>query len=227
MLVLSREWTEQPPAGASINWANPLSRKLAAAYLPFGWIFRGSSGPYSSANCTPTQINTATASGVSVGSANTFVVVANLTTVSGTDSVAFGRIRYNGSNNYGAGLRFNGSTSSLEANKSDGTASTWAYDYVTGGIQTGRHVYAATIQNGVASVLWRDGAKLTPSGSFTPNANIVAFDSTLDAGQGTASGATAITGAINGGLEIGLYFDSVLSDAEIISISANPWQVFE
>ena len=60
--------------------------------------------------------------------------------------------------------------------------------------------------------------------SFPSGAPIVAFDGAIDIGHGTASGATAITGSIDGTVEIGLHFTSYLSDADIAELHRNPYQ---
>jgi len=162
---------------------------------------------------------TAAAGVDSSATGHTFLVVAGLTAVS-ADAVAFGRLRYTGSANYGAGLRFNAAT--LELDGGVGT-SAWHYSASSSAVQTGRHVYAGAI--GVGDVtstgrLWRDGTLLTTGIHSATAYAATAFDGLVDLGKGTASGATAITGGIAGNIESGLYYNRSLPSEDIEALSA-------
>jgi hypothetical protein len=150
---------------------------------------------------------------------HTFLVVANLTAVS-SDAVAFGRLRYNGGANYGAGLRFN--AAALEIDGGVGT-SAWHYSVSSSAVQTGRHVYAGAIGVGDTTStgrLWRDGALLT-TGVHSATAYAASrWDGQVDLGGGTATGASAITGAISGHIESGLYYARSLPTEDVEYLSA-------
>ncbi len=150
---------------------------------------------------------------------HTFLVVANLTAVS-SDTVAFGRLRYNGGANYGAGLRFNAAT--LEIDGGVGT-SAWHYSASSSAVQTGRHVYAGAIGVGDTTStgrLWRDGALLT-TGMHSATAYAASrWDGQVDLGGGTATGASAIKGAISGHIESGLYYARSLPTEDVEYLSA-------
>jgi len=150
---------------------------------------------------------------------HTFLVVANLAAVS-SDAVAFGRLRYTGGANYGAGLRFNAAT--LELDGGIGT-SAWHYSASSSAVQTGRHVYAGAIGVGDGTStgrLWRDGALLT-TGVHSATAYAASrWDGQVDLGGGTATGASAITGAISGHIESGLYYARSLPTEDVEYLSA-------
>jgi len=150
---------------------------------------------------------------------HTFLVVANLAAVS-SDAVAFGRLRYTGGANYGAGLRFNAAT--LELDGGIGT-SAWHYSASSSAVQTGRHVYAGAIGVGDGTStgrLWRDGALLTTGVHSATAYASTRWDSQIDLGSGTATGATAITGAISGHIESGLYYTRSLPTEDVEYLSA-------
>lgn len=150
---------------------------------------------------------------------HTFLVVANLAAVS-SDAVAFGRLRYTGGANYGAGLRFNAAT--LELDGGIGT-SAWHYSASSSAVQTGRHVYAGAIGVGDSTStgrLWRDGALLTTGVHSATAYASTRWDSQIDLGSGTATGATAITGAISGHIESGLYYTRSLPTEDVVYLSA-------
>ena len=140
------------------------------------------------------------------------------------DAIGLGRVRYNGSTNYGACLR-------LKANKlelSVGRGGTWAFaNGAAGSVKTGIHTYAGSAASGGYS-LWADGAPLsvlnTSSNGTLPTAT---EDGVVDVGQGTASGATAVTGAIDGCISIGIVSQSVWSNADVAILHVNPFDVLE
>lgn len=178
--------------------------------------------PYSGYTVSSRGVQKGLTSAAGVDSAatgHTFLVVANLTAVS-SDAVAFGRLRYNASANYGAGLRFNAAT--LELDGGIGT-SAWHYSASSSAVQTGRHVYAGAIGVGDSTStgrLWRDGSLLT-TGVYSATAYAASrWDGQVDLGGGTASGASAITGSISGHIESGLYYARSLPTEDVEYLSA-------
>jgi len=217
-------WSSQPQVAVGLNpyW---VARGLTSASY-WGNLVTKTAGPVSAGGMTvATGTNT---SGLGISTvANTLFCVANLSAV-GVDAIAVGRLRYSGSANYGVGLRFN--NTGLELDYGAGT-SAWSYGLCAGVISTGRNSYAGSINvaTGDSSiVLYLNGAApSTPSTTGSSHGTTaVAWDAAIDIGKGTASGATAITGSIVGGIEIAATFASVLSAADIAALHRNPWKLF-
>lgn len=223
---LKNVWASQPQVPVEIDWSNPITRGLTAVYIPSAKADAKGAGAFTTVTRSLNGIATATDSGNSiptgVNAKVSYFVVASLNAVT-ADAVAIGRVRYNGSTNYGACLRFNGAN--IEANKADGTA-VWSYASVTGAVSVGRNSYGAAIQSGAASEVYKNGKKLTINDFYSENTYIERNETGIDIGKATSTGQTAITAAIGGVIEVGFVFNRVLSDSEFALLHANPWQIF-
>ena len=200
-----------------IDWDHPLAQDLRLVVLPSRASGKFASAGYSGQTIVGPGVSqgVTTAAGIdSAASGHTFIVVANLSAVT-ADAVAFGRLRYSGSANYGAGLRFNAAVLELDGGVG---SSAWHYSAASSAVQTGRHCYAGAIGVGDATGtgrLWRDGALLT-TGIYSATAFAATrWDTQFDIGKGTASGASAITAAIGGHIECGLYYPRSLASEDV------------
>ena len=217
-------WDTQPHGEAGLNPEWVAKGLISASY--FDKLVTKTAGAVGLGGRSVATGTDASSAGVS-SVANTFFCVANLTGTA-SDGIALGRIRFNGSTNFGAALRFNAST--LELNYAGGN-SQWSGGVVFGGVVTGRVSYAGSVvaSTGHSSVaLYRNGAKLGApnTGSSVDGRAIVQFDKLINLGQNNASGATAQTDAIQGAIEVGAVFGSALSAEDIRSLHLNPWQLF-
>ena len=201
---------------------------LQCAVLPWGTNIAGLPQPFSTYRSGPNGIAFATTNAGAIynGGDTTFFVVAHLNGVA-PDAVAIGRGRYNNSINSANWLRFNGST--LEHNRSYSSDARWEWASVTGAVTTGLNSYAVT-SNGAAALgsggatLFKNGSALTTStssGGTAVGGN--AYDTSIDVGKGTAPGATAVTGAIDGQILVGYFWGRVLSAAEIAALHQSPY----
>lgn len=209
-----------PASAAGVNWSHPLARDLQIVVLRDRVFTRPAQrGTYTARTTSGPGIATGTTSagGIVTGSGMSFVVVADLTAVS-ADALAIGRARYNGSANYGALLRFNGST--LEFNSGRGTGS-WDYAAKSSYVTVGRAAYGSSWTAGQITDTVQFYKNGIASGVSAANATLpatVVVDDKFDVGQSTSSGASAITGAIAGCIEVGLFYATDLSAPEMAAI---------
>jgi hypothetical protein len=112
------DWPIDGAVALSDAW---VKRGLSAVYLPAGISHLMGGRPYQAVTVSRPGIATATdgGSGGVSNTANTFIAFTNLSAVT-ADAVAFGRLRYAGSSNYGSGLRFNASTFELDCGAGTG-----------------------------------------------------------------------------------------------------------
>lgn len=198
-----------------------VARGLVAAYTPQGIARRG--GVYAYSDIKPANGIYAGVdnSGFGIYSTNSFFVVADLYSVS-PQSVALGRVRYNGVNNYGTGILFvSGDLSVVTGAGTSGIP----YLYSAGALQTKRHSYAAVLPNGASCStcpLYRDAELLTLTGS-SGSISLTPFDSVIDIGKNTAGG--NYPDNIDGRIEIALHFNVGISADTIKLLHSDPWQV--
>ena len=220
-------WTRQPQGAVELasNW---VACGLRAVFLPIAGALPGRTVAYTTVTRGVGGLSQATMPGVGSIGTNwrgvTFFVVANLNSTT-PDAVAIGRVRYNNANNFGAALRFN--TSRIEYNKGTGTSVWGFYTTATGRVLTGRNSYAAIDIPGSIPKVYRNGVDAGFEGYTNETITPTAFDGAMDVGQSTASGQTAITGAIDGLIEIGAWFDAPITVAQLRALSDNPWQLLQ
>lgn len=223
MLILQRPWRQQPQGAVSIDWGNPITQGLDYAVVnSVEWVSRSVLG---------------STVGVSARGRTQRLVAPYKTSADVPDCTIVANHRYtsnngdyagvvwgfyissvvNSQNGIGYGELSSGGGDVYGVNRANGGGTTWLYNNVA----TPYDVVLATrgvISGGVASDVFLNGVKsgttISQSGS-----NAFAVDSRrqFEVFLPTSTGKESA---------FAYKFGRLLSDAEIVSLSANPWQLF-
>ena len=225
--------TRQPQQVTPINWANPITRGLIVArnghttFNSAGGVFSyvGSPGQVVTIDGVGTSFSSAGGTGVSVGTSAAYnpsdmtvfciftpATVAATSQLMSRDDASLGRsFTFDLHSSAGFGLRFyvngGGSVGTNELREGVTAAS-------------GRRYVAAATLSGAVSKLYSNGYVVASSVSF-PAKNASTGDTQI--GRRTYSG---FNEPANGVMPICLMWSRALSEAEIRSVSVNPWQIF-
>ncbi len=226
--------TSQPQTPVGIDWANPITRGLNSTYLPhIGDVVSGKTLP---------KVNAITAPGISglghtpttPGTVGTGIPVTLYDTTALTQLLFF----YAGAS-YGSYDNYCGSGSVNEAFSSglSNTIQTWSIhgtNWNTGAAiwtnASGVSFYGSdslvlarwdAAKNSGYGEVWRNGAKLA-NGSSVPLTTASNSKSTGSGGTNYRNG-----GPAGAKLYLRATWNRALSDAEIKSLSDNPWQIFQ
>jgi hypothetical protein len=252
-LKFSRPWTKQPPAGTGIDWGNPLSRHLLAAYVlspdfrcGAKYINLANPGKFD-ADISGTHSYTAAMGGVNFnndGSANTTTVsgglfdgVSNFSVACGAQQLSTGTDDVNVSIYGQAG----GGTDFQIGNL---TGSCYCRAYVNTGLAANVEFYAAHQTQAMRYIASQDTDNTTIYGYSRRADGDVQSGSQFDADiRAPDTGRKLLIGwdadslgtdgdgdpgnYIDGNLQYVFVFDIALSAAQAHGLNANPWQIFK
>ena len=230
-------WTQQPQQACEIDWSNPITRGLVVAIsganprlnsaLNKPASFVGTPGSALTIDGRSTEFTRSSTQGISVGTSAAFNPAAiTLLSIYTPKSLATGSAHMLFSRDDNSlGRAF-----SLDLHWNSGYGVRY---YVAGGGSVGtnelrqgasavvgkRYVVVAR-QTGSAAALFVDGALVSSSAAFTAKP-LATGDTRI--GIRTYSGSNE---AADGFIPLSLMWSRALSDSEIRSISANPWQIF-
>ena len=216
----TRVWTRQPQFPVGINWANPLTRGLVAAYIPAGAASANRNTHSKNKTLSGAAYSNATyIADAGIFPSNSFFVLANLTGTT-ADAVAIGRIRYS-SPSGGACLRFYNAT--LEVDSPSG--GNWTYIFTSSVVATGLNSYAGAV-SGAYGALYKNGQSVGVATTTLAAAYATPLDDGIDIGFNTYPSSGAILGQVQGVIYAGAHWNRVLSDMEMYLVNKNPWQLF-
>ena len=238
MLILPRRYTQQPPAGAVIDWANPITRDLCFAALPHAPINLVNSEAMVTTLFAGYALAARREGRAIVGGTMAYtppnnashpaallfdvsIVTALVVTLQDTASNACETLmRANGSNPAGWLVGIHGGT-----NNGPYTQLGSSYSFspsVTYGDTTKPHVCALRGDGAIAST-WFDGQMVHSAAYSAP-----AYEyNPASTGRRVRFGCIGKTGsALNTRPFLGLMWRRALSNIEMLAISLNPWQVF-
>ena len=232
-MIRSRVWTAQPPPGTPIDWDNPLANTLRFAYHPAVSFDLVSGVAGTLANATPLSLITGDAgltrnfaennqqqflmtSAMKVPQGITMAALCRPIAASATNQLLFG-------GQYGTG----GApyvTLDIEFNVNNGVNTARANCNVNGSLIDGIDTVVPTLSRSLlhvatfsGSVLqyWIDGQLMTSQGV---GPGVIQYDSSSYIGVGNTTASCEVF--------CGYSFASVLTQAEIATLAANPWQLF-
>lgn len=230
-------WTRQPPAGARVNWANPLTRNLLALVDPrsnaelvrgTGLVGTRKTQPALGAVATdkngtgylgitpPTSASSPSAYlDIASGDITVFAVCAQIGAATNANQL-FGRFKGSSAANYSVGLHtgtFNGPLARLGSySYSPGTASKQRlYEILP---------VAIVGQSGTAYTYFR--GEFVNSGAYTQTA----YEYDGSGARAVSIGSNGYGLAMVGVCYLGAIWNRALSATEIATLSANPWQLF-
>lgn len=235
-LILQPPWTRQPQGAVEIDWSNPLTRGLVICTYAgnnFREMVTNKPSTITSATYAPTKDGVAlknSASSFSIetpvntdfGNALTWLIGATPDGLGGASAGRFVEKRTAAANTQVEVLFCNGS--SFELQRNGGSAQTIS---VAGAITTGVYanwaVRVSAFTSNADAAMFKNGVSLTlttntaGTGSRTTNAaNYVLGNRTSDSLRN-----------FNGRIYFAYRWNRALSDNEIKSISANPYQIFK
>lgn len=218
-------WTSQPQQAVGIDWSNPITRGLVVAFNHPNKLDHVKNS-LASRNGTVTS----SANGVSFGASSSLSVtdtpLEKFTIVSGAFASAstgtlFSRTSgVGGSHRQNYVLSLNGGTTPRFGFETSGS-----YPYIASSISvsSGAFVVAAASYDGATQKVYTNGITGGAQVAATPTTSIASVDTQVGAVYGTDR-AVPYTGA---GIKFAYLWNRALSDAEILSISQNPWQIFK
>jgi hypothetical protein len=240
MRALRATQTRQPAGVPTIDRANPITRGLRAALVPFsGGLFDAVSGTFvrpPNTTLLPTRFGTVlsqtagSANGVSLGRAiqlpNNQLTVITIATLRDARGLGSGTgFLYDGNASSGTGRYliyrrgFGGTnTATSYGLYAGGTAIQEGDSGLLGLMTTGARNVISAVHNGNAHQIYKDGQLLQ---SWSVAVTYGAFTPTIIGNWAQAAGE-----GFGGELEVQFYFDRALSAIENASIAANQWQVF-
>jgi hypothetical protein len=233
---VSAPWTEQPQENVEIDWNNPLSKGLVIAVLPFSNINHvdksvletapgyttvsaqkgiATSSEYirwpepASASADGSQYDLAELTAFVFGyQTSTQNVASAFSRAQGSSGANSWGIGLHGGSNNGAYCQFGGITLQPAATYANVTTPTTAL--MTAGVSSGIKLY-------VNGKLQQTGSYVAPTYQYSPGTERrVVFGSKTGPGVATTNR-----------MFLGLFWNRVLQDDEVASISNNPWQLFE
>ena len=227
LTLLEDEWTRQPPPGTKINWKNPITRGLYDAWLPQTLPFSSVLGrrPIVSAPITlSTCVRGISASAISgsirydIGglfqsAPHAFLFVAEIRSVGSTASI----------------IRQDGAFSPAQISNSNFRSVVWSP------IDTGRYFYGYAPPQPFSDVFIANRLSTSTFELWRASAGLVSSTSSLSGYGSTANPLCFLGNESNGELATasvagfigGVAFGRGLSVSEILSLLANPWQIFE
>ena len=218
-------WTSQPQQAVGIDWSNPITRGLVIAFNHPSKLDHAKNR-LASVNGTVTS----SANGVSFGESSSLSVtdtpLEKFTIVSGAFASASTGTLFSRTSGSGGAYRqnyvlsLNGGTTPRFGFETSGS-----YPYIASSISvsSGAFVVAAASYDGATQKVYTNGISGGSQAAATPTTSIASVDTQVGAVDGTDR-AVRYTGA---GIKFAYLWNRALSDAEISSISRNPWQIFK
>jgi hypothetical protein len=234
LLPLTARCTQQPTQAPQIDWSNPITQGLAFAFAhgpaAMGWSVNGQSFiPYSAASMTPTLAGTAAKSNSSTSrayqiSGNHGITSTNYSLFAvGTASSGVTQNAIDADNSSPRYFQFR-----INANKVE------FIPFNTSAAVTGQPVIATALTAAELARGIRMGATASPTrtaafqngqiATATPS-SLIAPTTALPLSIGVRATGTA-GGWNTGGLAMVAGWSRTLSDAEMLSLCDNPWQIF-
>ena len=230
-------WTQQPQQACEIDWSNPITRGLVVAIsganprlnsaLNKPASFVGTPGSALTIDGRSTEFTRSSTQGISVGTSAAFNPAAiTLLSIYRPKSLAtasahmlFSRDDNSLGRAFSLDLHWNSGYGVRYYVAGGGSVGTNELRQGVSAVVGKRYVVAAR-QTGSAAALFVDGALVSSSAAFTAKPSATG-DTRI--GIRTYSGSNE---AADGFIPLSLMWSRALSDSEIRSISANPWQIF-